>query len=193
MRSTRPGRARSESARLAIMHAAVRLLPELGFSGLTIERIASEAGVGKQTIYRWWPSKSAILAECVLEGLTPGFSPVVANSGDLEADLTEWLAVLQTALDEPGFRSLMRGMVVAAVEDDALRSALYENLALPSEPLLVERLEEARTSGQLRGSASPRVLAESLVGAVLYRLLATAADQSVRVDDLVELVAQPRR
>ena len=77
------------------MHAAVRLLPELGFSGLTIERIAAEAGVGKQTIYRWWPSKSAILAECVLDGLTPGFSPVVANSGDLEADLTEWLAVLQ--------------------------------------------------------------------------------------------------
>jgi hypothetical protein len=36
------------------------------------------------------------------------------------------------------------------------------------------------------------VLAESLVGAVLYRLLASAADQSVRVDDLVELVVQPR-
>ena len=83
-------------------------------------------------------------------------------------------------------------MVVAAVEDDGLRSALYENLALPSEPLLVVRLEAARASGQLRGCASASMLAEALVGAVLYRLLATAADQSVRVDDLVELVVQPQ-
>ncbi len=54
-----PGRPRSEVARAAILTAASALLDEAGCAALTIEGIAARAGVGKRTIYRWWPTKGA--------------------------------------------------------------------------------------------------------------------------------------
>ncbi len=59
--------ARDENARLAVLRAADDLLAERGFSGVTIEGIAARAGVAKQTIYRWWPSKVDILLDALAE------------------------------------------------------------------------------------------------------------------------------
>lgn len=52
---------RSELARIAVLEAADDLILERGFAGLTVEGIAAAAGVAKQTIHRWWPSKTDIL------------------------------------------------------------------------------------------------------------------------------------
>src|SRR5690348_8569674 len=65
----RRGAVRSEQARSAILAATAQLIARHGYDHVSIEGIAHEAGVGKQTIYRWWPSKSAVVAECLLEGL----------------------------------------------------------------------------------------------------------------------------
>src|ERR1700733_12439382 len=58
---------RDENARIAVLHAADDLLVERGFGGVTIEGIAARAGVAKQTIYRWWPSKVDILLDTLIE------------------------------------------------------------------------------------------------------------------------------
>src|ERR1700755_1174489 len=57
---------RSEEARLGVLEAADDLLVEKGFAQLTIEGIAQRAGVAKQTIYRWWSSKTEILMDAFL-------------------------------------------------------------------------------------------------------------------------------
>ena len=67
----RPGRKRSEESRQAILTAAAEMVAEVGYAGLSIEGIAARSGTGKQTIYRWWPSKAAILGEALLEGSLP--------------------------------------------------------------------------------------------------------------------------
>src|SRR5580698_2035927 len=54
---------RSEEARQAVLEAADDLLAEIGFAAVTIEGIAARAGVGKQTIYRWWSSKTDVLMD----------------------------------------------------------------------------------------------------------------------------------
>ena len=72
------GRPRSELARAAVLHAADDLLVEVGYEALTMKGIAERAGVGRQTVYRWWTSKAEILFEaCVLDArhelaTTPG-------------------------------------------------------------------------------------------------------------------------
>lgn len=66
----RPGRPRSEEAREAILRATLDLLERQGVAGLTIEGIATEAGVAKATIYRWWPSRIAVALEA-MERLPP--------------------------------------------------------------------------------------------------------------------------
>ena len=58
-----PGRPRSEQARLAILRSTLKLLADKGFSELTIESVADHAGVGKATVYRWWPDKAALIAD----------------------------------------------------------------------------------------------------------------------------------
>src|SRR3984885_189259 len=62
-----PPVAHPPTARLAVLHAADDLLVERGFGGVTVEGIAARAGVAKQTIYRWWPSKVDILLDTLIE------------------------------------------------------------------------------------------------------------------------------
>ncbi|MBA2740523.1 MAG: helix-turn-helix transcriptional regulator, partial [Actinobacteria bacterium] len=62
------GRRRSERSHEAIVHATQELLVERGHRELTIEGVAARAGVGKQTIYRWWGSRAELVLEAYLAG-----------------------------------------------------------------------------------------------------------------------------
>src|SRR5712692_8905871 len=88
-RSRSRGRPRSEQARQAVLAAAGRLVEEYGYGRVTIEAIARQAGVSKQTIYRWWSTK----AEIVLEVLNEAASTIAPapDSGSLEADVQLFL------------------------------------------------------------------------------------------------------
>lgn len=92
---------RSERSRRAILDAALALLGEAGYNKLTIEAIAARAGVGKQTIYRWWPSKAAVLLDASLalagEPDAEGGWAGLPDTGDLAADLK---LVLRARVDE---------------------------------------------------------------------------------------------
>ena len=65
------GRPRCQVARQAILDATVRLLEHVTLQNLAIECIAREAGVGKATIYRWWPNKAAIVIDAFFEEVVP--------------------------------------------------------------------------------------------------------------------------
>src|SRR6201995_2705584 len=80
------GRRRNGAARAAILEGTVDLLRTGGMGSLTIHAIAQVAGVGRQTIYRWWPSKGAMLAEAM--GLQAEAVVPPRGSGSFEADLT---------------------------------------------------------------------------------------------------------
>jgi AcrR family transcriptional regulator len=75
------GRRRNAAARDATLQAAFELLRTEGAGGLTIDAIAEAAGVGRQTIYRWWPSKGAVMAEAMVRGA--GAIVPVHDSGSL--------------------------------------------------------------------------------------------------------------
>jgi len=85
------GRPRSGEAHRAILDATLELLQEVGFSALTVEGVASRAGVGKATIYRRWPSKLPLVVEAF--GQLPAFEDVDtgAVAGDLKAMLSRYL------------------------------------------------------------------------------------------------------
>ncbi len=84
----RPGAARNEKARLAILRAASELIAIEGYDHLTIEGIAARAKVGKPTIYRWWSSKSELLAECLVDDtlMPDSFRPQTTD--DVVDDIT---------------------------------------------------------------------------------------------------------
>ena len=64
-------RTRDEAARRRVLDSARNLVCELGPRSVTVDEIATSAGVGKQTIYRWWPSKSAVIMDALIELTDP--------------------------------------------------------------------------------------------------------------------------
>jgi AcrR family transcriptional regulator len=88
------GRRRSERSREATLRATLHLLEQHGVNGVTIEGIAAEAGVGKTTIYRWWPSRIAL----VLDALEQLPELDVPDHGDFARDVRELLENFRTLL-----------------------------------------------------------------------------------------------
>jgi AcrR family transcriptional regulator len=86
---SRTGRKRSEESRQAILDAAFELLGEVGYGRMAVEGIASRAGSGKQTIYRWWPGKADVLLEALQAKADLYIS--IADQGSYEQELRTFL------------------------------------------------------------------------------------------------------
>jgi AcrR family transcriptional regulator len=135
---------RSETARQAILGAALDLVGEVGYPKLSIEGIAARAGVGKQTIYRWWPSKGAVLFDAVLalSGSEEG-EVALPDTGDLEADLKLVLRATVDELNDPRRDRLLRALSSEIARDPELAALYAERLDGPLHELKKARLRAA--------------------------------------------------
>jgi AcrR family transcriptional regulator len=162
------GRPRSARARQAILAAAMSLVKRDGFSALTIEGIAREAGVGKPTIYRWWASKGAIVFEA-LQQHAQQVLPVPA-AGSLVERLEIWLKMLFEVLNEDT-GEIVRGLMAEAQRDPIFAvSFRTEFIAVRRQPLRMI-LREGLERGELPASTDIEVMADLIYGAMWYRLL----------------------
>ncbi|WP_308798262.1 TetR/AcrR family transcriptional regulator [Agromyces silvae] len=189
MAEGRRGAARSEAARLAILRATAHQFAERGYDHLTMEGIAAEAGVGKQTIYRWWPSKGALVAECLLEGVLMPDHFLPPDTGDVRADLTAWLVEVLTFIGDERNEALLRSLVAAASENAEVGRRLDESIFSGS--ALVTRLEAAVEASDLRPDAPIPEIIEALVGALVFRVLTRTPVSPGLADRLVEAVVGP--
>ncbi|MER6616772.1 TetR/AcrR family transcriptional regulator [Streptomyces xantholiticus] len=182
---------RSERSRRAIHDAALALVGEIGYARTTIEGIASRAGVGKQTIYRWWPSKAAVLLEAFLdlaEQASDAAGPgdyEIPDTGDLEADLR---LVLRSTVDEmntPVYDAPARALAAEGVVDAAVGAQFVEKLLEPQLQLYVTRLRAAQQAGQVRPGVDPRIALELFVGPLAHRWLLRTLPLTHEYADLV--------
>src|SRR2546430_11643414 len=204
MTETAPGHhgnrwGRSEQARRAVLEAVDDLLAEKGFAGVTIEGIAASAGVAKQTIYRWWSTKTDILLDAFLQDAAEALTP--PDHGDLARELRTHLhqvagfltrsdagavfrALLGHAQHDPGFAIVFRARYL---DEQRRRDGLPLERAIRRGPLPAD-LDTAAAVGQLVRPVDQRVLVtgdpvdesftDRLVDRVLRRLpvRATPAD-----------------
>lgn len=183
------GRPRSPQAHQAILAATCELLLETGYEGLSIEGVAGRAGVGKQTVYRWWPSKSALVTEAVLDGRLPLSGDIPADTGDLRKDLHTWLTRQFELLTDPFTVSLIRAVTAAAADNDTAGVALYQRFTGPAHEALVDRLAAGRAAGQVSSDADLDAAADAVAGTLLYVALTRQVPQSQhRVTGLVDLL-----
>ncbi|MFE0699716.1 TetR/AcrR family transcriptional regulator [Streptomyces sp. NPDC058872] len=166
---------RSQSSRRAILTAAFDLAGELGYGRLSIEAIAARAGVGKQTIYRWWPSKGAVLFDAFLmlsEGPEGEAEPAaLPDTGDLAADLKAVLRATLTELTDPRISEPMRALTIEVAGDPELAALYAERLDGPVREIKRRRLRVARESGQLSPDVDLDVAIDSIWGPLLNRWL----------------------
>ena len=168
---------RSERAHKAILAAALDEVAESGYAKLCIEGITARAGVGKQTIYRWWPSKGAVVFDAVLDlGADDASLP---DTGDLEADLKTALRATVAELNDPRVAPALRALRTAITHDPQLAATYAERIDNP-------RCEarEQRLSADLAGDLD--VAVDLLWGPLLNRWLKGAEVTPEYADRIVK-------
>lgn len=178
---------RSERSHRAILEAVTELIVEQGYERVSVESIARRAGVGKQTIYRWWPSKGAV----ALEALHTDFATVGSfpDTGDIVADLRTQMLGVSRALATTVTGPLCRALVAAAQSDPELSLAHLEQVIRPATVACHERLGLAIERGELRADVDPQMIIDLLYGAIYYRLLIhTRPLADEQIDAALEMV-----
>jgi AcrR family transcriptional regulator len=189
---SRPGRKRSEDSRLAILTSAFQLIGEVGYAGLTIEGIAARSGAGKQTIYRWWPTKADVLLDALVT--KANLHVPIPDEGSYAADLRLFLAAsFRLGRDSrviEGLRALMAHAQIDREFGDRFRaSLLYQR-----RDALAVIVDRARERGDFPPSPSPEVVADIVFGVIWYRMLATREPlNDTTVDELVTTLAGRQR
>jgi AcrR family transcriptional regulator len=160
-----------------VLRAAVELIERDGYGRLTIEGIARTAGVSKQTIYRWWSTKAAI----VLEALNDAASAIapLPRTGDLRTDVQVMLRATVAGAGGRNGRLLAALMAEAQLNRTFAEPFLTQFLAR-RRGVLRELLERGRASGEIPPSADLDLAVDLVYGSLWYRILTRHAplDQS---------------
>jgi AcrR family transcriptional regulator len=173
-----PPRRRSEKSRMAIVTATRELLLERGFDGLTIEAVAARAGVGKQTIYRWWPSRPALVADVMLEDADKILASM-DHTDDLAADLVGWVRKLAATLTSARGSAMLRILTVAGIEHEDTKAKLRAGFSKPLHDSVRKRLLAEGIDDATAESA-----ADAIVGGVVYPIQSDAQRYSRRRAEL---------
>jgi AcrR family transcriptional regulator len=171
-------RRRSEKSRMAIVTATRELLLERGFDGLSIEAVAARACVGKQTIYRWWPSRPALVADVMLED-ADNILASVRHTGDLAADLVEWVGKLAVSLTTVRGSAMLRTLTAAGMEHEDTAVKLRAGFSKPLHDSVRNRL-----LAQGIDEATAESAADAIVGGVVYPILSGVQQYSRRRAEL---------
>lgn len=179
-----PGRKRCEEATDRILRASFELLSERGWDGFTIEGVAGRAGVGKATVYRWWPDRATLAVESFL--LVSDCSESLPDTGCLASDLKEQVYRV-VELMTPQRTKVLRAVFVAVQESDSLREAFesgWSPFCMRAFETIVDR---AVGRGQVPADVCPKSLFEIVFGPVFLNLMMGRAMSRTDVDRMVDL------
>jgi AcrR family transcriptional regulator len=177
------GARRNPDSADAIRDAAEAVLLENGYAGFSIEAVARRARAGKPTIYRWWPSKAALLLD-VYQRQKRDIDYGGTNS--VEEDMFRFLRSLLTQWRETPTGSIFRSLVAEAQSDPAAAEALadYARERRSSTGQIVER---AIARGEVRPDVDPTLVADLLASYAWTHLLTGRLDES---DDAIRAAAR---
>ena len=161
-------RRRNADTHTAILEATIQLLNEHGYTKLSIEAIAAKAGVGKQTIYRWWDCKASVVLEAYARQAA-SHAPPTQTDQPLE-DLRTYLYRTVEAFQGPG-ATAARSLLGEAGTNPSFRQVFLEQFILARRNNLRELLERAIQHGELRPDLDLETCIDVIYGAIWYRLL----------------------
>lgn len=190
----RVGRPRSAEIDRAVLEAALDLLVERGYAGLSIEGVAARAEVGKAAIYRRWSTKAELVVDALGDRGCAQF-PLV-DTGDLRADLVAMLTNVQAAMagDEG---PVMAAFVAEKARYPELR-AEFERVFISQRRAHLQRLVRAAVDrGELPADTDVELLAEAGPSMLSHHYLFHSRDLDPglpqRIVDLLLPASTPRR
>jgi AcrR family transcriptional regulator len=190
VRSGGTGPKRNPRAHQAILDATVEVLADVGYSRLTIERVAASAGVGKATVYRWWSSKGHLVGEALAKHLdvTP-----VPDLGNTRAELIVGLSATVRNYGGPVGGIELTALAADLRADAELMEAFRREFLKPRRAVITEVFGRAVARGDIPAGINDDLVQDIFAGTIFYRHLMSGLSLTDGiVADLVDLVIEGR-
>jgi AcrR family transcriptional regulator len=181
------GRPRDPSLDCVIRDAVLELILEGGFANVTVEGVAARTGVGKNTVYRRWPTKGRLVLDALRLNL-PTFPKYKPNQ-DVRSNLLRQVGGFANVLTtEPAIASVVSSIAGERLHDpelEAMIAAYGEEARRP----LIDTLDAAIRQGELPPSTDPALWTDLLLGPMLHQLLMrTGRVDQVSVERTIDIV-----
>ena len=184
--AVRRGRPPSEMAasHAVIMDAVYALLQVKSVRDLTMEAVAKRAGVGKPTLYKWWPTKATLVLAMLCERMAPKLEkPTVLTA---EESLRFRARSLIKAFNGP-FGRIVAGLIAEGQSEPAVLQEFFDRWISPRRNATITDLQRGKDAGELRSETEPELLNDAIFGAIYYRMLLRSGPLTRRFgEDLVE-------
>lgn len=171
--AAKKGRPRSEKSRKAILNATNKLLLQTSVQELSIEAIAKKAKVGKTTIYRWWPNKTAVVMDALAS--QPGIQTPLPTANSHSDAIAMQLEKLIRLVDSNNGQTIAQLFSEAQASEISL-SIFKDNLLEPLMDAIRYSIEEGQKDGEFRNDIDTAMVADILCGPIFFRLMAHPND-----------------
>src|SRR6478735_4888988 len=185
---SRKGRPPSQMAasHAVIMDTVYALLQEKSVRDLTMEEVAKRAKVGKPTLYKWWPTKAALVLAMLCERMALNLDTPTNLSAD--ASLRFRVRRLIDAFNGP-FGRIVAGVIAEGQSEPALLQEFFDRWVSPRRNATIADLQRGKNASELRSETEPELLNDAIFGAIYYRLLLRSGPLTRRFgEELVEHV-----
>lgn len=162
------GRRRNEATRRAICDAVLAMLADPERTSFTMDSVAAAAGAGKQTIYRWWPSKALLLAEVM--GKRAALEVPAPRTGSLLSDLTAFLSATSRAARDRSVSQALR-MIMAEAQSDQQAARVLATYTGGRRKALQDVFRSAIERSEIDPRTDIDTLVDQAFGFIWYRLL----------------------
>ncbi len=179
------GRPRSETSRRSILDATRRLLTHTSVQKLSIEAIARKAGVGKTTIYRWWPSKSAVIMEAVFS--QPAFHNILPTPKSAADGVRVQIEKLARQLN--GKNGRLVAQIIGEAQPDPKSLQIFIDVFLQDRyNSLSSYIEGGKQNGEFDTNIDTDSAIDIILGPLFFRLLSGQDIDTDFADDMANML-----
>ena len=151
-----------------ILDAVYELLQERSVRDLTMEAVARRAGVGKPTLYKWWPTKAALVLAMFKERIAVALPP--PSAGTAEKAIREAARALIGPLNGQ-LGKVLSELIAEGQSEPAILQELFDKHIRGHAEADAADIERGKKSGELASDADPQLIIDAVFGAIFYRLL----------------------
>lgn len=189
-RPKKSGRPRSESSKKAILEATRRLLTHTSVQKLSIEAIAKKAGVGKTTIYRWWPNKTSVVVDSIFS--QPAFHNILPTPNSATDGIRAQVERLSRQLSGKNGRIVAEILGEAQAEPDALR-IFIETFLQDRYNSLSSLIEAGKQNGEFAVDLDTEAAIDVIMGPIFFRLISGQAIDETTTHQITQLLLKTLR
>lgn len=187
---SRRGRPRDPARQQSILEATLELLLEVGYPRLSIEGVAARAGVGKGTIYRWWPTKGELVLEAAADHIAIG---VVGDTGDTRRDLLVAAQQLIRTFSGPVAGIVIFAAIANLDDDPGMALTFREKSVYPWRHSAADAIQRGIDRGDLPSDTDVQFILDVIVGTIFQRTLTMASPMVAGLDiAIVDLILPGR-